>query len=46
MARDYNLTSIAVSREHYKILQEMGKKNETFDQIIGKLLKNAKAQSE
>src|SRR2546428_4003130 len=41
MTRSANQTTIAVSREHYNALIKLGGKNETFDQIVGKLLKNA-----
>jgi len=41
MARNENQTTIAISRIHYEALQNLGHKNETFDQIVGKLLKNA-----
>jgi len=41
MTRSENQTTIAISRIHYEALQNLGHKNETFDQIVGKLLKNA-----
>ena len=41
MARRENKTTITISRTHYEALQVLGRKNETFDQIVGKLLKNA-----
>ena len=41
MARSENQTTIAISRIHYEALQNLAHKNETFDQIVGKLLKTA-----
>jgi hypothetical protein len=41
MARSEKQTTITISRVHYEALQNLGHKNETFDQIVGKLLKNA-----
>jgi len=35
--------AIAISRVHYEALLKLGHKNETFDHIVGNLLKNAKA---
>jgi len=40
MARNENQTTISISRTNYRALQELAHKNETFDQIVTKLLKN------
>ena len=42
MARSGNQTTIAISRIHYNALLKLGAKNETFDHIVGNLLKNVK----
>jgi hypothetical protein len=42
MGRKEKTTTITISRTHYQELQELGRKNETFDQIVGNLLKSAK----
>ena len=41
MPRSENQTTIAISRTNYRALQELAHKNETFDQIVTKLLKSA-----
>jgi len=35
-------TTIRLEKETVKVLQEVGKKNETYDEIIKRLVKNAK----
>jgi hypothetical protein len=40
MARNEKQTTIAISRIHYNTLLKLGAKNETFDHIVGNLLKN------
>jgi hypothetical protein len=42
MSRSEHQTTIAISRIHYNALLKLGAKNETFDHIVGNLLKNAK----
>jgi hypothetical protein len=42
MSRNEKQTTIAISRIHYNALLNLGAKNETFDHIVGNLLKNAK----
>ena len=42
MSRSEHQTTIAISRIHYDALLKLGAKNETFDHIVGNLLKNAK----
>jgi hypothetical protein len=46
MARNENQTTIAISRIHYDALLKLGAKNETFDHIVGNLLKNVKKDSQ
>ena len=43
MSSDEKQTTIAISRIHYDALLKLGAKNETFDHIVGNLLKNVKA---
>ena len=40
MSRNEKQTTIAISRIHYNALLRLGAKNETFDHIVGNLLKN------
>jgi len=40
MSRNEKQTTIAISRIHYDALLKLGAKNETFDHIVGNLLKN------
>ena len=46
MSRNEKQTTIAISRIHYNALLKMGAKNETFDHIIGNLLKNVKKDTQ
>jgi hypothetical protein len=46
MSRNEKQTTIAISRIHYKALLKLGAKNETFDHIVGNLLKNVKKDSQ
>jgi hypothetical protein len=46
MPRNEKQTSIAISRIHYNALMKLGAKNETFDHIVGNLLKNVKADTQ
>src|SRR5947209_6177898 len=39
--RSPNQTTIAISRVNYEALLKIGRKNDTFDQIVGQLIKNA-----
>jgi hypothetical protein len=42
MSRNEKQTTIAIIRIHYDALLKLGAKNETFDHIVGNLLKNLK----
>jgi predicted CopG family antitoxin len=42
MTKKESRTTITISRAHYVALQELGKKTDTFNDIIGNLLKIAK----
>jgi hypothetical protein len=46
MSRNEKQTTIAISRIHYNALLKRGVKNETFDHIVGNLLKNVKKDSQ
>ena len=46
MSRNEQQTTIAISRIHYDALLKLGAKNETFDHIVGNLLKNVKKDSQ
>ena len=46
MSRNEKQTTIAISRIHYDALLKLGAKNETFDHIVGNLLKNVKADTQ
>jgi hypothetical protein len=46
MSRNDKQTTIAISRIHYDALLKLGSKNETFDHIVGNLLKNVKKDTE
>ncbi len=46
MSRNEKQTTIAISRIHYDALLKLGSKNETFDHIVGNLLKNVKKDTE
>jgi hypothetical protein len=39
MVTDDEGTHIRISKKHYKELTDLGKKNETYDQIIGRLIR-------
>jgi hypothetical protein len=46
MSRNQKQTTIAISRIHYDALLKLGAKNETFDHIVGNLLKNVNKYSQ
>jgi hypothetical protein len=46
MPRNEKQTTIAISRIHYDALLKLGAKNETFDHIVGNLLKNVKKDTQ